>query len=93
MCEPPEMGYRLRNRQGISFSLTDEFIVTLKIFYDDDFDQQFSPNSSGKWVKIVEIKRFSFFRAISISKVALLILCRKFILSEKKKQDFEKLLK
>ena len=48
MCEPPEMGYRLRNRQGISFSLTDEFIVTLKIFYDDDFDQQFSPNSSGK---------------------------------------------
>ena len=48
MCEPPEMGYHLRNRQGISFSLTDEFIVTLKIFYDDDFDQQFSPNSSGK---------------------------------------------
>ena len=46
--EIPEMGYRLRNRQGISFSLTDEFIVTLKIFYDDDFDQQFGSNSSGK---------------------------------------------
>ena len=48
MCEPPEMGYRLRNRQGISFSLTDEFIVKLRIFYDDDFAQQFGSDSEDR---------------------------------------------
>ena len=50
-CEPPEMGYRLSNRQGIKFpirNLLDEFIVTLRIFYDDEFEQKFSSNSSDK---------------------------------------------
>ena len=56
MSEPPEMmhsseiseewmGYHLKNRQGISFSLRDEFTVTLRIFYDDDFAQRFGSNS------------------------------------------------
>ena len=46
--------------------------------------------SSISWLVEISSFRISIFRAISISKVALLILCRMFSLSEKKKQDFEK---
>ena len=49
MHKPPEIGYRLRNRQGgPSFNLTDEFIVKLRIFYDEDFNQQFGSDSEDR---------------------------------------------
>ena len=50
MFEPPEIGSPLRNRNGMSYSLTDEFIVTLRIFYDDDFAQKFSSESEARYI-------------------------------------------
>ena len=57
MFKPPEIGSPLRNRNGMSYSLTDEFIVTLRIFYDDDFAQKFSSESEARYI-FFEIKRF-----------------------------------
>ena len=55
ISEPPEINSKLNStisssssRIGMSYSLTDEFIVTLRIFYDDAFVQEFGSNSEAR---------------------------------------------
>ena len=48
------------SRTGMSYSLTDEFIVTLRIFYDDEFAQEFGSDSETR-LNLEIIGRFGDF--------------------------------